>query len=115
MTEFSRAEFLWAAFKLQKKYTRKENEPSCVFDVVVSLIILLSCDFLSAIAVVDAKGGSMCNHCDKCFSRGGDLLRHKRTHTGEKPYKCKHCGKCFTQIASLKRHTRLHTGEKPHV
>ncbi|ORY20087.1 hypothetical protein LY90DRAFT_434650, partial [Neocallimastix californiae] len=47
-----------------------------------------------------------CDICFKSFSRKYDLIRHRRIHTGDKPYKCKVCGKGFTRSDHRDLHIR---------
>ena len=35
------------------------------------------------------------------------LQRHKRSHTGEKPYHCEWCNRGFSQVTTLKNHKKV--------
>ncbi|XP_017854747.2 LOW QUALITY PROTEIN: Krueppel homolog 1 [Drosophila busckii] len=55
-----------------------------------------------------------CEFCHKLFSVKENLQVHRRIHTKERPYKCDVCGRAFEHSGKLHRHMRIHTGERPH-
>ena len=56
-----------------------------------------------------------CVTCGKAFTRSNGLVRHQRTHIGEKPYKCfsPDCTATFSVSGDRARHMRNHVGVKP--
>lgn len=54
----------------------------------------------------------MCERCGKPFSDSSSLARHRRIHSGKRPYKCPYanCQKTFTRRTTLTRHQNHHTG-----
>jgi uncharacterized Zn-finger protein len=54
-----------------------------------------------------------CNICFKEFSHAGNLRRHKKIHTGDRPFGCSYCFKKFSQRSHVSTHEKMHTGEKP--
>lgn len=58
-----------------------------------------------------------CPVCEKRFTEATTLTQHMRTHTNERPYKCDFpgCNKTFSVAGSLTIHRRTHTGDRPFV
>ncbi|XP_052764932.1 zinc finger and BTB domain-containing protein 49-like isoform X5 [Mya arenaria] len=55
------------------------------------------------------RGGKhVCEYCGKEFRVPAWLDRHRRIHTGDKPFKCDICGRAFTQKGNLNSHKVVH-------
>lgn len=54
-----------------------------------------------------------CHQCARSFSRSDKLRAHLRRHSGERPFRCDQCDYAATDNGMLKIHQRIHSGEKP--
>lgn len=46
----------------------------------------------------------ICDTCEKIFPQKSALVRHSRTHTGERPFACSQCESKFGDVTTLRRH-----------
>jgi len=51
---------------------------------------------------------SKCDQCAYTTSNPYNLMKHKRTHTGEKPFKCSHCSYRSADSGNLNKHIHSH-------
>lgn len=56
----------------------------------------------------EQRRNDTCEFCGKVFKNCSNLTVHRRSHTGEKPYKCELCSYACAQSSKLTRHMKTH-------
>ena len=55
-----------------------------------------------------------CEFCTYTCILKGDMVKHRRTHTGDRPFRCRFCSYSAKQKSSVIVHERRHTGDTPY-
>jgi hypothetical protein len=58
--------------------------------------------------IISRGRNDTCEFCGKVFKNCSNLTVHRRSHTGEKPYKCELCPYSCAQSSKLTRHMKTH-------
>ena len=58
--------------------------------------------------IISKGRNDTCEFCGKVFKNCSNLTVHRRSHTGEKPYKCELCPYSCAQSSKLTRHMKTH-------
>ncbi|MGH0152265.1 UNVERIFIED_CONTAM: hypothetical protein FKN15_030414 [Acipenser sinensis] len=56
----------------------------------------------------ESRRSDTCEYCGKIFKNCSNLTVHRRSHTGERPYKCDLCNYACAQSSKLTRHMKTH-------
>lgn len=66
------------------------------------------CDVLTKEQKTKKQGKYVCEYCNRACAKPSVLLKHIRSHTGERPYPCVTCGFSFKTKSNLYKHKKSH-------
>lgn len=66
------------------------------------------CDISSKEQKTKKQGKYVCEYCNRACAKPSVLLKHIRSHTGERPYPCVTCGFSFKTKSNLYKHKKSH-------
>ncbi|KAA0203881.1 hypothetical protein HAZT_HAZT009619 [Hyalella azteca] len=92
-----------SVYRYRDKYSRSNGEDSSVGNGNFSMSGS-SARHLMSFGVSGTTGIHDCHVCLKHFQSRADVVRHMRTHTGERPFKCPHCDYSAALKGNLKSH-----------
>lgn len=82
-----------------------QRPPENIFDGLKNSNGLLQNPLLKS---KESRRNDTCEYCGKVFKNCSNLTVHRRSHTGEKPYKCELCSYACAQSSKLTRHMKTH-------
>ncbi|KAI5629377.1 zinc finger protein 40 isoform X2 [Silurus asotus] len=66
------------------------------------------CEVTSKEQKMKKQGKYVCEYCNRACAKPSVLLKHIRSHTGERPYPCVTCGFSFKTKSNLYKHKKSH-------
>ncbi|XP_057643296.1 zinc finger protein 40 isoform X2 [Chionomys nivalis] len=75
---------------------------------VVSQSMEQMCNLLLRDQKPKKQGKYICEYCNRACAKPSVLLKHIRSHTGERPYPCVTCGFSFKTKSNLYKHKKSH-------
>lgn len=80
--------------------------------VQVATVVSFGINQVDDVSVKDQKakkqGKYVCEYCSRACAKPSVLLKHIRSHTGERPYPCITCGFSFKTKSNLYKHKKSH-------
>lgn len=90
-----------------------QSPPTPVYNSApVSSVVSHSVEQMCSLLLKDEKprkqGKYICEYCSRACAKPSVLLKHIRSHTGERPYPCVTCGFSFKTKSNLYKHKKSH-------